>query len=71
MSVRAGCLTPGVREDGCKEALGLWVGEGEGAKFWLGVLNQLKNRGVEEILIAVVDGLKGFPEALETAFPRP
>ena len=70
VSVRAIYLALGVREDGCKEALGLWVGEREGAKFWLSVLNQLKNRGVEDILIAVVDGLKGFPEALETAFPE-
>ena len=54
-----------------KELLGLWIGEGEneGAKFWLSVLTELKNRGVEDILIAAVDGLKGFPEAIEAAFP--
>ena len=70
VATQAVYLALGIREDGCKEALGLWVGEREGAKFWLGVLNQLKNRGVEDILIAVVDGLKGFPDALEAAFPK-
>ena len=57
--------------EGEKELLGLWIGEGEneGAKFWLSVLTELKNRGVEDILIAAVDGLKGFPEAIEAAFP--
>ena len=49
---------------------GLWVGESEGAKFWLNVLTELQNRGVQDILIACVDGLKGFPEAIETAFPK-
>lgn len=52
----------GVRADGAKEVLGLWIEQNEGAKFWLRVLNELKNRGVEDILLAVVDGLKGFPE---------
>ena len=60
----------GVAEDGCKEMLGLWLGEREGAKFWLTVLNALKARGLKDILIAVVDGLKGFPEALEASFER-
>jgi len=55
--------------DGEKEVLGLWIEQTEGAKFWLSILNELKNRGVEDILIAVVDGLKGFPEAIEAAFP--
>ncbi len=55
---------------GEKEVLGLWVEQTEGAKFWLGVLNELKSRGVEDILIAVVDGLKGFPEAIEAVFPQ-
>ena len=50
--------------------LGLWIGEAEGAKFWLGILNELQNRGVQDILIAAVDGLKGFPEAIESAFPK-
>ena len=56
--------------DGNKELLGLWVGEGKGAKFWLSVLTELKNRGVEDILIAAIDGLKGFPEAIESVFPK-
>jgi putative transposase len=55
---------------GEKEVLGLWVEQTEGARFWLGVLNELKARGVADILIAVVDGLKGFPEAIEAVFPR-
>ena len=56
--------------EGNKELLGLWVGEAEGAKFWLSVLTELKNRGVEDILIAAIDGLKGFPEAIESVFPK-
>ncbi len=56
--------------EGNKELLGLWVGEAEGAKFWLSVLTELKNRGGEDILIAAVDGLKGFPEAIESVFPK-
>ncbi len=59
----------GVRADGAKEVLGLWLEQNEGAKFWLRVMNELKNRGVEDILIAVVDGLKGFPEAILAVFP--
>ena len=59
----------GVRADGTKEILGLWLEQNEGAKFWLRVLNELRNRGVEDILLAVVDGLKGFPEAIQAAFP--
>lgn len=55
---------------GEKEVLGLWVEQTEGARFWLGVLNELRSRGVEDILIAVVDGLKGFPEAIEAVFPQ-
>jgi putative transposase len=55
---------------GEKEVLGLWVEQTEGARFWLGVLNELKTRGIEDILIAVVDGLKGFPEAIEAVFPQ-
>jgi putative transposase len=60
----------GVRPDGAKEVLGLWIEQTEGAKFWLRVMNELKDRGVEDILIAVVDGLKGFPEAIAAVFPR-
>jgi putative transposase len=52
-----------VRHDWTKEILGLWLEQNEGAKFWLRVMNELKNRGVVDILIAVVDGLKGFPDA--------
>jgi putative transposase len=59
----------GVRADGTKEILGLWLEQNEGAKFWLRVMNELKNRGVEDVLIAVVDGLKGFPEAIAAVFP--
>ena len=60
----------GVRADGTKEILGLWLEQNEGAKFWLRVLNELRNRGIEDILIAVVDGLKGFPDAIQAAFPQ-
>jgi putative transposase len=60
----------GVRADGTKEVLGLWVEQTEGAKFWLRVMAELRERGVEDILIAVVDGLKGFPDAIAAVFPR-
>lgn len=60
----------GIRMDGLKEVLGMWVGENESAKFWLSVMNSLKNRGVEDILIACVDGLTGFPAAIEAVFPQ-
>jgi putative transposase len=60
----------GVRANGTKEILGLWLEQNEGAKFWLRVMNELKNRGVEDVLIAVVDGLKGFPEAITAVFPQ-
>jgi putative transposase len=60
----------GTDMDGRKDVLGIWLGATEGAKYWLGVLNGLKNRGVEDILIASVDGLKGFVEAIEVAFPN-
>lgn len=60
----------GVNLEGKKETLGLWSSENEGAKFWLSVLTELQNRGVKDILIACVDGLKGFPEAIETVFPK-
>lgn len=56
--------------EGQKELLGLWIAENEGAKFWLSVLTELNNRGVKDILIACVDGLTGFPEAINTAFPK-
>jgi putative transposase len=60
----------GVNMQGNKEVLGLWVGQAEGAKFWLQVITELKNRGVSDIFIVCVDGLKGFPEAIETVFPQ-
>ncbi len=60
----------GVRPDGTKEVLGLWIEQTEGAKFWLRVMNELRDRGVIDILIAVVDGLKGFPEAIAAVFPK-
>jgi putative transposase len=63
-------LAIGVTMDGLKEVLGLWIAQTEGAKFWLQVVTELKNRGVTDIFIACVDGLKGFPEAIESVFPR-
>lgn len=63
-------LALGVLPDGTRDVLGLWIEQTEGAKFWLKVFNELKNRGVADILIAVVDGLKGFPESIEAAFPQ-
>jgi transposase-like protein len=62
-------LALGVNLEGQKELLGMWLSENEGAKFWLGVLTELQNRGVKDILIACVDGLKGFPDAINTVFP--
>ncbi len=63
-------LAIGVNLDGAKEVLGMWVSENEGAKFWLQVVTELKNRGLQDIFIACVDGLKGFPEAIETVYPE-
>ena len=60
----------GVLPDGTKEILGIWIEQTEGAKFWLRVVNELKTRGAQDILIAVVDGLKGFPEAINAVFPQ-
>jgi len=59
----------GILPDGTKHVLGLWIEQTEGAKFWMRVMNELKNRGLNDILIAVVDGLKGFPEAINAVFP--
>ena len=61
------CL--GYTMEGYKDILGIWVDESEGAKFWLSICNDLKNRGVKEILIACMDGLKGLPQAIKTVFP--
>jgi putative transposase len=63
-------LAIGVNLHGLKEVLGMWTSESEGAKFWLSIITELKNRGVKDIFIACVDGLKGFPEAIETIFPK-
>ena len=63
-------LALGINCDGEKELLGLWMAQTEGAKFWLSVMNELKNRGVEDIFIACCDGLKGFPEAIEAVYPK-
>lgn len=62
-------LALAVNMEGQKELLGMWMAQNEGAKFWLGVVTELKNRGVEDIFIACVDGLKGFPEAINSVFP--
>jgi len=63
-------LALGVNLEGHKELLGMWLSENEGAKFWLSVLTELQNRGVKDILIACVDGLEGFPDAINTVFPQ-
>ena len=63
-------LALGINMDGEKELLGMWLGETEGAKFWLSVFNELKTRGVEDCFIACVDGLQGLPEAIETVYPH-
>lgn len=63
-------LALGVDIDGQKELLGMWLSQNEGAKFWLGVLTELKNRGLEQVYIFCVDGLSGFPEAIEVAYPH-
>lgn len=67
---RAVYVAIGVNLEGRKDVLGLWTSANEGAKFWLGVLTELKNRGVKDILIACVDGLKGFPQAIESVYPQ-
>lgn len=68
--VKAVYLALGVNLSGEKELLGMWIAQTEGAKFWLQVVTELKNRGVHDIFIACVDGLKGFPEAIESVFPK-
>ncbi len=67
---RAVYIALGVNMDGKKEVLGMYVGDNESAKFWLSIINGLKNRGVEDILITCVDGLTGFPQAIEAVFPQ-
>ncbi|SUP93845.1 transposase for the IS285 insertion element [Yersinia pseudotuberculosis] len=63
-------LALGINTEGQKELLGMWLAENEGAKFWLSVLTELKNRGLQDILIACVDGLKGFPDAINSVYPQ-
>src|ERR1700721_797522 len=67
---KGGYIPLGVAADGTKDVIGLWIENTEGAKFWLKLMNELRNFGVGDILIAVVDGLKGFPEAIEVVFPQ-
>jgi putative transposase len=67
---RAVYVAIGIRMDGTREVLGLWTANTEGAKFWLTVLTELRNRGLLDVLIACVDGLKGFPEAIESVYPK-
>ena len=65
---KAAYVALGVTRDASREVLGLWIAENEGAKFWLSVMNEFKKRGLQDVLIAVVDGLKGFPDAITAAF---
>src|SRR5947209_14326871 len=67
---RAVYVAIGIKMDGCKEVLGVWTSANEGAKFWLQVLTELRNRGVQDVFIMCVDGLKGFPQAIATAYPK-
>jgi len=62
-------LALGIQRDGTKDVLGIWIQQSEGAKFWLGVMNELSHRGLKDILVAVIDGLKGFPEAISAVYP--
>jgi len=68
--VKAVYLALGINLGGEKELLGLWIAQTEGAKFWLQVVTELKNRGVQDVFIACVDGLKGVPEDIEAVFPK-
>ncbi|MBL4747656.1 MAG: transposase [Magnetovibrio sp.] len=63
-------LALGFTIEGHKEVLGLWIEQTEGAKFWLRVMNEIRNRGLHDVFIAVVDGLKGFPEAINAVYPK-
>lgn len=67
---RAAYIAIGIDMDGHKDVLGMYVGQNESAKFWLSILNGIKNRGVEDILIACVDVLTGLPQAIEAVFPQ-
>ena len=66
----AAYLMVGIDLEGRKECLGIWLGQSESAKYWLGVLNEFKNRGVNDVLIFAVDGLTGFPEAIRAVYPQ-
>ena len=70
VSKKAVYIALSIRLDGQKEVLGMWIEQNEGSKFWMGILNELKNRGVQDILIAAVDGLTGFPDAINAVFPK-
>ena len=70
MVTKALYVAVGVNLDGNKELLSLWLGQSEGAKFYLQILTELRSRGVEDVFIACVDGLKGLPEAIESIFPQ-
>ena len=70
VQTRAAYTCLGINLEGKKDLLGIWINDSEGANFWLSVLTEIRNRGVTDILIACVDGLKGFPEAINTAFPK-
>jgi len=70
VSKKAVYIALAIRLDGQKELLGMWIEQNEGSKFWMGILNELKNRGVQDILIAAVDGLSGFPDAINSVFPK-
>ena len=63
-------LALGIQRDGTKDVLGIWIQQSEGAKFWLSVMNELNHRGLKDILVAVIDGLKGFPEAISAVYPE-
>jgi len=67
---KAAYIILGINAEGMKEIMGIWVGENEGAKYWLGILNEIKHRGVNDILIACIDGLTGFAEAIREVFPQ-
>jgi transposase-like protein len=70
VSKKAVYIALAIRLDGQKEVLGMWIEQNEGSKFWMGILNEIKNRGVKDTLIAAVDGLTGFPEAITAVFPE-
>ena len=70
VSKKAVYIALAIRLDGQKEVLGMWIDQNEGAKFWMGIMNELKNRGLQDTLIAAVDGLSGFPEAINAVFPE-